>query len=85
VTPSAETLGLGFLRQLNLETLKEDIISVKGIVPSDVAFFLLNRKRRDILELEESRGFKISIEGDPLMIPGDSRIVCDKKTVQEVY
>ena len=83
VSPSAETMGLGFLRQLNLETLKEDITGVKGIVPSEVAFFLLNRKRREILDLEESRGFKVTIEGDPLMVPGDSRIVCDKKAAQE--
>jgi ribonuclease E len=83
VTPSAETLGLGFLRQLNLETLKEDISGVKGIVPLEVAFFLHNRKRREILDLEESRGFKVTIEADPLMVPGDSRIVCDRKVAQE--
>ncbi len=84
VMPSAETLSLGFLRQLSLETLKDDITSVKGIVPSEVAFFLLNRKRREILDIEDSRGFKILIEADPQMIPGESRIICDKKTVQDI-
>ena len=84
VTPSAETLGLSFLRELHLETLKEDIVSVRGSVPPDVAVFLLNRKRREILELEESRGFKVIIDADPQMVPGDSRIVCDRKTPMDV-
>ena len=76
MTPSVETLGLRFLRRLRLETLKSDITSVKGIVPSEVADYLLNRKRREILDLEIRRELNITIEGVTHLTPEDSEIVC---------
>ena len=76
LVPSTETLVLSFLRQLRLETLKADISSVKGIVPSEVAEYLLNKKRREILDLEERRNLSITIEGDSAMDPGNNKIIC---------
>ena len=77
-TPSTETLVLGFLRQLRFETLKKNISVVKGIVPVEVADYLLNRKRKEIFDLELRRGISISIEGDRTMVPGDSKIMSEK-------
>jgi ribonuclease E len=68
-------LGLGFLRKLSLETLKPDVSVVKGIVPVPVAEYLLNRKRRDLLELENGHNVSIAIEGSNDMIPGDGEIL----------
>jgi ribonuclease E len=68
-------LGLGFLRRLSLETLKPDVSVVKGIVPVPVAEYLLNRKRKDLLELENRHNVTIVIEGSNDMIPGDGEIV----------
>jgi ribonuclease E len=56
LTPSTETLGVRFLRKLRLETLKDEITTVKGIVPVEVADYLLNKKRTEILDLEIRRG-----------------------------
>ena len=78
MVPSSETLGISFLRRLNLETIKPEITSVKGIVPVVIADFLLNKKRKDIIELELRREISITIEGDPSMVPGESNIVCEK-------
>jgi ribonuclease E len=72
--PSTETLVLGFLRKLRFETLKKDISIVKGTVPVEVADYILNRKRKEILDLEERRGIAISIEADRSMVPGESNI-----------
>jgi ribonuclease E len=74
VTASTETLGIGFLRKLGMENFKSDVVKVKGVVPAAVADYLLNRKRRDIVELENRRGITIEIEGDDRMVPGESRI-----------
>jgi len=74
-TPSTETLGISFLRKLSLEILKDQITSVKGIVPLEVADYLLNKKRKEILDLETRRGLSIRIEGDACMIPGESKII----------
>jgi len=46
-------------------------------VPGDVASYLLNNKRNELLDLEVRRGVQIIIEGDLDMIPGDSRIECE--------
>lgn len=78
VTPSPETQGLSFLRKLNLEILKDEIAGVKGIVPSNVADYLLNKKRKEILDLETRRSLNIRIEGSHTMLPGDSEIICEK-------
>jgi ribonuclease E len=72
--PSTETLVLGFLRKLRFETLKKDISIVRGTVPVEVADYILNRKRKEILDLEERRGIDITIEGDRSMVPGESSI-----------
>ena len=76
LVPSAETLGIGFLRKLSLETLKEKTQWVKGIVPLEVAEYLLNKKRREIVDLEVRREMSVEIEGDRSMVPGDSKIIC---------
>ncbi len=75
MTPSIEALSLRFLRKLRLETLKADISSVKGIVPTDVAVYLLNKKRKEILDLEIRRNLQLTIEGAPHMMPGECEIV----------
>lgn len=71
---SPEAYGIGFIRKLRLETLKADVSLVRGVVPTDVAAYLLNNKRSELLDLETRRDVQIIIEGDPSMIPGDSRI-----------
>jgi len=77
LVPSPETLGIGFLRKLSLETLKQEISTVKGIVPAEVADYLLNKKRKEIVELEHRRDLTIEIEGDSSMAPGESQIICN--------
>jgi len=49
---------------------------VKGIVPPAVADYLLNKKRRDIVELENRRNITIDIESDAALLPVESRIEC---------
>lgn len=77
LTPSVETLSLRFLRRLRLETLKSDITNVRAIVPSEVADYLLNRKRKEILDLEIRRDLNITIEGVTHLVPEDSEIICN--------
>jgi ribonuclease E len=75
--PSTESLVLRFMRKLKLATLKSEITQVRGIVPQNVADYLLNRKRSEILELEQRRNLQITIQGDACLIPGDCEIVCE--------
>jgi len=49
---------------------------MKGRVPTSVADYLLNRKRKELTDLEEKRNLVIRIEADAHMVPGDSQITC---------
>jgi ribonuclease E len=73
--PSVEKLALEFLRRLRSEMLKDNVSDLKAIVPVNVADYLLNRKRKEILGVEMSRNVTITIEGSAGLQPGDSRIV----------
>jgi ribonuclease E len=42
----------------------------------EVAEYLLNKKRREIVDLEVRREMSVEIEGDRSMVPGDSKIIC---------
>lgn len=75
ITASKESLSLNFLRKLRVETLKEGDPRITGVVPPLVADYLLNNKRKDIMEMEVRRNLSIRIESDPTMVPGD----CDVK------
>jgi ribonuclease E len=78
LVPSKETLGLSFLRKLGSEPLSPETTRLVGIVPVRVADYLLNRKRKEILELELKRNLSISIEGDSTLVPGESKILAEK-------
>ncbi len=71
---SKETLGVRFLRKLRIETLKSDIKTVTCILPVDVADYVLNNKRKEILDIEARRQLLIHIASDAHMHPGESKI-----------
>lgn len=77
MVPSVETQGLAFLRQINLKTLKPEIRQVTGLIPKEVAYYILNKKREELLDIESKRKVSISIEIDPEMISGQSSITCE--------
>jgi ribonuclease E len=75
VVKTVESLGLGFLRKLQLEAVKGETSSVKGYAPLDVVSYILNRKKKELIDIETGRGISITLEPDPSLIPGESRIV----------
>jgi ribonuclease E len=74
MVPSTETIGIGFLRKIGMEALAGDVARVKGVVSPAVADYLLNRKRRELVEIETRRNIVIEIEPDAALGPGESRI-----------
>lgn len=76
-TPSTETLALRFLRRLKMETSKSGMQSIHGIAPREVADYVLNKKRKEISEIEIRRGVSIHIQGDVKMLPDECQVTCD--------
>jgi ribonuclease E len=77
LTPSTETLAIKFLRQLKTLTHKSGLQRVHGSIPKAVAEYVLNKKRKEIVELEMQRGFALTIEGNENMAPHECQIDCD--------
>ena len=59
------SLGQSILRIIGEDVAKDNTAEIQVYVPADVASYLLNEKRRDILSIEESTGVKILIIADP--------------------
>lgn len=74
-TPAVETQGLAFLRQLNLRTVKAEVTDVTGYVPSEVASYLLNKKREELAQIEARRDVTITIEQDSKLVSGENKII----------
>ncbi len=75
--PSTETLGLRFLRKLKMKSLKHDTNQLKCKLPVKVADYIVNKKRKEILDLESRHDISISIFGDSGMVPGESEIISE--------
>ncbi len=76
-TPSTEALALRFLRRLQMETSKSGTKNVRGVVPKAVADYVLNKKRKEISDIEIRRGVSVHIEGDAALPPDECQINCD--------
>ena len=59
------SIGQSILRIIGEDVAKENTAEIQVYVPADVASYLLNEKRRDILSIEDSTGVKILIIADP--------------------
>ena len=69
IVRSVEAASLSFLRQIWQDASKGDIERVTGVLPSKVADYLLNKKRRELAELEKRYGVSIEIQGNPDLPP----------------
>ena len=77
--PSVETLVLAFLRKLRSIAIKGEGGRIRGSVPVEVAGYLLNKKRKDLLEIEQRHNLQILIEGDRTLSPGEDRIIREQE------
>ena len=59
------SLGQSILRIIGEDVAKDNTAEIQVYVPADVASYLLNEKRRDIISIEDSTGVKILIIADP--------------------
>jgi len=69
IVRSVEAASLSFLRQIWQDASKGTIDRVTGVLPSKVADYLLNKKRRELAELEKRYGVSIEIQGNPDLPP----------------
>ena len=61
---STISLALTVLRRIRAEAAKETLASVKALLPTDVALYLLNQKRQEIARLEEEYNLTLYLAGN---------------------
>ncbi|MGC1403991.1 MAG: Rne/Rng family ribonuclease [Thermodesulfobacteriota bacterium] len=76
---SVETLALMYLRKIWLGISKGTIAAVTGVLPLEVANYLLNRKREELARLEERHRVSIFLEGQPHLQPEEGKLEFIKK------
>lgn len=84
-----ETLGIEVMRILQLATYRATqgvtpVTSVQVTVHLDVAFYLLNKKRRDISAMEERANVEVMINGVPNVSPDTLEFKCFDSNGNEV-
>jgi ribonuclease E len=63
---STVACALSVLRRIRAEAAKDTLGAVNAQLPMDVAFYLLNQKRKEIAQLEEEYNLTLNLVGNPL-------------------
>jgi ribonuclease E len=71
---SVESRAVSYLRRIWMSVTKGNVVSVNGTLPMDVAAYLLNRKRKELADVENRYGVSIILQGDPSIPPGGGKL-----------
>ncbi len=77
---SVESAAVSFLRKIKTLVHHKEAKRIKGVIPKDVASYMLNTKKAELLRLESKYGVSIFIEPDPSLPPGggDVKLISDE-------
>lgn len=62
---SVENMAISFLRKVYAAAAKGTVAEVFGGLPLEVAYYLLNRKKRELVRIEEDYEIAVTIKGKP--------------------
>ena len=71
---SIEATALCYLRKIWLSLVQRSMASIRGIFAPEVANYLLNQKRTDLIHLEERYQTMIIIESSPNILPHEGKL-----------
>ncbi len=66
--------ALSFMRRIHKGLIKSGISSVVATLPVEVADYILNKKRHELVELEDRYSISILVKGDLSMPPGGGNL-----------
>jgi ribonuclease E len=71
---SVESRAVSYLRRIWMSVTKGNVTRVNGTLAMDVAAYLLNKKRKELADVENRYGVSIILEGDPSIPPGGGKL-----------
>ena len=60
---SVEAMAVSFLRKVHAAAAKGTICEVRGGLPLEVAYYLLNRKKRELTQIENDYDIEVTVKG----------------------
>ncbi|GFO61325.1 hypothetical protein GMST_36500 [Geomonas silvestris] len=84
---SVEAMALSFLRKVHAAAAKGTIGEVVGSLPLEVAYYLLNRKRHELSQIESDYDIEVTVKGKPsyLLNQMELELVKREKVPQEEF
>ncbi len=62
---SVENMAISFLRKVHAAAAKGTVAEVAGALPLEVAYYLLNRKKRELVRIETEYEIAVTVKGKP--------------------
>ena len=62
---SVENMAISFLRKVHAAAAKGTAAEVRGGLPLEVAYYLLNRKKRELARIENDYDIEVTVKGKP--------------------
>jgi ribonuclease E len=62
---SVEAMALSFLRKVHAAASKGTVAEVLGSLPLEVAYYLLNRKKQELAQIETDYDIEVTVKGKP--------------------
>jgi ribonuclease E len=62
---SVEAMALSFLRKVHTAAARGTNCEVRGSLPLEVAYYLLNRKKRELAQIETDYDIEVTVKGKP--------------------
>uniref|UniRef100_C6E0U6 Ribonuclease G n=1 Tax=Geobacter sp. (strain M21) TaxID=443144 RepID=C6E0U6_GEOSM len=83
---SVEAMALSFLRKVHAAAAKGTIGEVVGGLPLEVAYYLLNRKRHELSQIESDYDIEVTVKGKPsyLLNQMDLELIKREKPADEL-
>ncbi|MSM41577.1 MAG: Rne/Rng family ribonuclease [Geobacter sp.] len=76
---NVESMALSFLRKVHGAAAKGTVSEVRGGLPLEVAYYLLNRKKRELGQIEDDYDIAVTIKGKPSFLMNQLEIELIKR------
>lgn len=74
-----ENMAISFLRKVHAAAAKGTAAEVRGELPLEVAYYLLNRKKRELAQIENDYDIEVTIKGKPSFLMNQLELLVIKR------
>jgi ribonuclease E len=76
---SVEAMALSFMRKVHAAAAKGNVAEVRGGLPLEVAYYLLNRKKRELAQIETDYDIEVTVKGKPSFLLNQMELELTKR------